>query len=102
MRVVALDACRLDREIVDVAAGGIEDEPRRLAWLAGELLTRLVEMVAVEVGVAERVDELARPQTGDLRDHVGQQGVGGEVERHTEEDVTGPLVELTRQSPVRD
>ena len=31
--------------------------------------------------------ELAGPQSRHLRHHLGEQGIGGDVERHTEEDV---------------
>jgi hypothetical protein len=54
-------------------------------------------VVEVEVRVAEGVHEVAHPQAGDLRHHVRQQRVGGDVERHAEEDVGGALVQLARQ-----
>ena len=52
--------------------------------------------------VAERVDELARLQAADLRDHHREQRVGGDVERHAEKDVGAALVELARQLALRD
>ncbi len=55
-------------------------------------------MVAIEVGVAERVHKVTDPQSGHLRDHVGQQRVGGDVEGHTEEDVGAALIQLARQA----
>ena len=54
------------------------------------------------MGVAERVHELARPEAADLRHHRGEQRVGGDVERHAEEDVGAALVELAREPPLRD
>ena len=45
---------------------------------------RLLEVVRVEMRVSERVDELAGLQSAHLRHHEGQQGVGGDVERHAE------------------
>ena len=47
--------------------------------------------------VAEGVDELAGLQPRHLRHHHGQQRVGGDVERHAEEDVGGALIELAGQ-----
>ena len=52
--------------------------------------------------VAEGVDELAGLQAGDLRHHHGQQRIGGDVERHAEEDVGGALVELAGELAVGD
>ena len=54
----------------------------RVSWQPG-----LVEVVEVEVRVAEGVDEVADLQVADLRDQVGEQRVRGDVEGHAEEDV---------------
>ena len=59
-------------------------------------------MVAVEVRISGRVDEFTRLETAGLGDHQRQQGVGGDVERHAEEDIRAALVELAGQFPVRD
>ena len=52
--------------------------------------------------VAERVDEVACAEPGHLGDHVGQERVRGDVERHAEEEVGGPLVQLAREPVARD
>ena len=67
-----------------------------------KLQARLLEVVEIEVRVAERVDELAGLQAGHLRHHHRQQRVGRDVERHAEEDVGGALVELARQPALGD
>ena len=59
-------------------------------------------MVGIEVGIAEGVDETARLEAGHLRHHQGEEGVGGDVERHTEEHVGTALVQLARQLAVAD
>ena len=46
--------------------------------------------------------ELARPVAADLRHHHGQQRVGGDVERHAEEDIGAALVELATELAVGD
>jgi hypothetical protein len=48
------------------------------------------------------VDEFPRPEAAHLGDHHGEQRVGGDVERHAEEDVGAPLVEVAREAPVGD
>ena len=72
------------------------------ARLAGQLQPRLLEVVGVEVRVAEGVHEVAGPVAADLRHHQGQQRVGGDVEGHAEEDVGAALVELAGQLAVGD
>jgi hypothetical protein len=47
--------------------------------------------------VAERVDEIARLQSADLRDHHGEQRVAGDVEGHAEKNIRAALVKLAAQ-----
>ncbi len=68
---------------------------------ARKLQARLLEMVEIEVRVAEGVDELAGLQPGHLRHHHGEQRVGRDVERHAEENVGRALVELAGQPAAR-
>src|SRR5690554_598187 len=58
------------------------------------------QVVAVQVAVAEGVDEFAHFQITLLGDHVGQQRVAGDVERNSQEQVGTALVKLTRQLAV--
>lgn len=52
--------------------------------------------------VAEGVDEFARFKIRHLRDHHREQRIGRDVERHAEKDVRRALVELARQTALRD
>ena len=54
-------------------------------------------MVAVDVAVAAGPDKVAHIQVALLRQHVGQQRVAGDVERHTQENVGTALVQLAAQ-----
>ena len=51
--------------------------------------------------VAEGVDELLGLQAADLRDHHGEQGVGGDVEGDAEEEIRAALVELAAEFAAR-
>ena len=75
---------------------------RQRPRLALELLARLLEVVAVEVGVAEGVDQVAGLEAADLRHHPRQQRVRSDVERDAEEDVGAALVELAGEAAVGD
>ena len=70
--------------------------------VARKLLARLLLVVAVEMRVAERVDELADVEAALARDQMRQQRVARDVEGHAEEQIRRALIELARQPPVRD
>ena len=54
-------------------------------------------MIVVDVAVAPGPDEIANIQVALLREHVGQQGVTGDVEGHAQKDIGAALVELATQ-----
>src|SRR4030067_1002568 len=85
VRVVEVE----ERLLLRVEAQG-RKRPRR----ALELGPGLLQMVEVQVGVAQRVDELTRLAPRDLCHHEREQSVGGDVERHAEKYVGAALVEL--------
>src|SRR6478672_4013969 len=97
VRVVALHVDVLELEGVDLTDRRVEPQLGLRPRVAGQLEPRLVEVVEVEVGVAQGVHEVADVEVGDLGDHVREQGVRRDVERHTEEHVGGALVELAAQ-----
>ena len=66
---------------------GFSTSSRQWAWLAGQLQPGLVKVVQIEMCIAQGVHEVADLQVAYLSDQVGQQRVGGNVERHAEEDV---------------
>src|SRR4051812_39729905 len=67
--VVALDGDVLEVEGVELGHRRVEPQRRQGPWLTGELEPRLVEVVHVEVGVTQRVHEVADLEPGHLRDH---------------------------------
>ena len=87
-------------EVEDGLDLGIDQHLRKGPRLAGELEVNLLEVIGVDMGVACRVDELARLQAADLGYHHREEGVGGYIERHSEESVGTSLVELAGQFPV--
>ena len=81
-------------EIEDVCDFWVEFHCWERSAFTRELFVDLGEMVDVDVGVGEGVDEGAWAEVGDLGDHHGEQGVGGDVEGDSEEEIGGALVEL--------
>jgi hypothetical protein len=102
MRLVAFEfeVAVLERE--NIALVGVNPHLRGRVRRAGELGARLVEVVHVEVSVAERMDEVAGLKPGYLRHHLRQQRVAGDVERDAEKNVGAALIELAVQLSVRD
>src|SRR5215475_4115559 len=82
VRIVGLERKVLVAEGEQVGDRRIEAHARQGSGRALELQPRLLEMVQVEVGVAEGVDKLAWLEAGHLRHHQRQQRIGGDVERH--------------------
>src|ERR1700674_1011873 len=100
VRIVICQREILEAEIVDIFHSGIELHPRERSKIAGELLTRLFEMILVKVQIAESVDELAGAQLADLRDHHREQRIRGDVEGHAEKQIGAALIKLAAQLAV--
>src|SRR5579883_86728 len=75
MRIVVFEGEILVAEGEQILGGGGKPHGRQRARRARELQARLVEMVQVEMRVAERVDEVAGRETCHLRHHQGEQRV---------------------------
>ena len=80
--------------VVEQGIGLTDLDGRVRVGLAAQLLKELVDVVVVNMAVAAGPDEFARLEPGLLRHHHGEQRVGGDIERHAEEHVTGTLVQL--------
>ena len=81
-------------KIEDRADIGIDFKPRQRARRAGQLQVGLLQVVEVEVRIAEGVYEVAGFQACHLRHHQGQCSVACDVEGHAEEHVGRALIEL--------
>ena len=66
------------------------------------MLVGLIQVVQIEMGIAEGVDELARIEIADMGDEMGQERVARDVERNAEENIGAALVELARKPAVGD
>ena len=58
----------------------------------------MVEVILIEMEIAERVDEVAGFVIADLGDHVSEERVGSDVERHAEKEIGTALIELARKA----
>lgn len=79
-----------------------ENKLRQRVWRTAELQFHLLKMVRVNVAIAACPDEFADIQFALLRDHVGEQGIGRNIERHAEKAVGAALIKLTREFPCRN
>ena len=92
----------VELEIKDGSHVRIDLHLRQRKGLARKLQSGLVQMVEVEMGIAKGVDEVTGLVAGHLGHHHGQQGVGGDVERHAQKDVGAALVKLAGELAVGD
>ena len=102
VRVVAFEGEVVEDKIFEACAGGIEPHARQGAALAGELQAGLLEVVGVEVEVAERVNERAGLEAADLSNHEREERVGGNIKGYAEKEVCAALVELATEFAVLD
>ena len=100
MGVVALQLEILVVETEDVRLLGVDPHGGQCAWLAGELQFALLNVVVVDVGIAEGVDKVAAFQSAGLRNHHREERIAGNVEGHTQEYVGRPLIQLATQPSV--
>src|SRR5258708_8803597 len=57
-------------------------------------------MIEIQVRIAEGMHEFARLKTAYLRHHQREQGIGGDIERHAEENVGTALVHLAGKASI--
>jgi hypothetical protein len=100
MRIVIHQFKILEFKVADAFHRRIQFHLRQRTRLARELQLRLLDMVRVKMQVAERVDEFARLQPADLRDHQREQRIAGDVERHAEKNIRAALIHLAAQFAV--
>ncbi len=100
VRVVGLEREVVEDELLEAGAGRIEHHAWQGAALAGELQAGLLEVVGVEMEVAEGVNKCAGLESADLCDHEHEEGVGGDIEGHAEEEIGAALVELATEFTV--
>lgn len=102
MRVIALDDEILQLVTEDCLRPAADDQPGQWPRLAPELFKHNIvgQMIAVQVTVTEGMNEFPDFQITLLGNHVGQQGVRGNVERHPQKQIGTALVQLARQPPL--
>src|ERR1700730_18029089 len=97
VRVVAFEHEVFVAECEDILHIRIELHHRQRPRRARQLQPGLLEVVGIEVSVAQCVNEVAGLEARYLRDHHCQQRVGRDVEGYAEKTVRRTLIELARQ-----
>src|SRR5262245_58675106 len=97
MWLIGFERKLLESEGKQVLNFGVDPHRGERPRLSRELQPRLLEMVVIEMSIAERVHEFARLQIGGLRDHHRQECIRRDVERYAEKGVAAPLVHLARK-----
>src|SRR5690625_2100286 len=94
MSLVVAQVKILMAEVEQVADRRIEMHGRQSKGRACKLQIGLFEVIQVKVRITKGMHEDPQFQVADLGNHHGQQGIGGYVEGHAQEDVGAALVEL--------
>src|SRR6266496_5837947 len=79
-----------------------DHEPRERKRRARELGRHLLQVIEIEMAVTTGPHEIADAKIALLRDQVGEQRIGRDVEGHPQENIAAPLVELARQLAAGD
>ncbi len=102
VRIVTFNLEVFKAVVEDRRGLAFDDQLRQRTRFAAQLQIGLLEMVAVQMGIATGPDEIADLQIALLRHHMHQQRVAGDVERQAEEDVAGALIQLAGELAVGD
>ena len=79
----------------DVIRAALDLEAGKGHGRAGKLGLGLLEMIELQVAVATGPDKIPRLEIALLGHHVGEEGVGGDIERHTQKNIGASLIHLT-------
>src|SRR6266702_2177417 len=102
MGIVVLEREVAEAKIKDRLHCRIQSHRGQRTRLARQLEAGLLEVIRIQMSVAECVNELAGPKIAGLRHHHRQKCVRRDVEWEAEENVGAALVHLAGQRSVRD
>ena len=98
--LVAHDLEVIDAKVLDLPHVALDLELGEGLRLPLELLLERGHVVRVHVRVAQSVNKVPGLEPSHVGDHVGEEGVGGDVEGHAEAHVGRALVELAGELAV--
>ena len=101
VRVVVFKGEVFVNEVKNRSSFRVDAHAGQRPWFATQLFVDLVQVVQVDVGISQRMDEVSCLEPGYLSRHLQQDGIRGYVERYTNEYVGTTLVKLQAQSTVR-
>ena len=87
MRIISYHFEVLKFELVNIFHLPLDGYGGEWPWFSFQLLPQRLDMVRVDMSVAEGVNKVARPKPSDMGEHDGEQGVAGDVERHSKSHV---------------
>ncbi len=68
------------------------------ARLTRKLCLRLFDVIGIQMNITQRVDEFMRFSRGHVREHEGEQCVGCDVKRYSQEDIRTALIQLAGEA----
>jgi hypothetical protein len=83
-----------EAKIKDILHSGVQLHRGQRERVPAKLQLYLLNMVAVNMHITKRVNEFTRDHIANLRDHHGEKRIGGDIKRHSKENISTPLIEL--------
>lgn len=97
IRAIILQFKILELEIKDVFHSRVNSHGWQFFRGAAQLQINLLKMVIVQMCITQGMHKVAIFEVANLRHHHGQQGIGSDIERHTQEYIGTALVKLGGQ-----
>ena len=82
MRIISYHFEVLKFELVNIFHLPLDGYGGEWPWFSFQLLPQHLNMVRVDMSVAEGVNKVARLKSSDMGEHDGEQGLAGDVEGH--------------------
>jgi len=74
-------------------------ELRELSWLPCKLDLQCIHMIQIDMAITHNMHKISRIEITYVRQHMRQQRIARNIERHPEPHIAATLIQLTAQSP---
>ena len=102
LRIIADDFKIIKTEPIYAVWCAMNQQLRQLSWFSCYLFTRLIKMIAIEMRITQNMDKFTNLQSTDPCDHMDQQCIGSDIERHPQKDIGASLIKLAGQTTIGD
>ena len=102
MRVIVFEDDMVEIEIIYAFQTWVDRHLRELSGFTTHLFAHLIEVILIDMNIAEGMDESSRLDTEEMSEDMDEEGVRSDIERYSEKEICRSLVELTIELPSLD